>query len=671
MKLQIKSLSLCNFKGATAQTISLNGEDASIFGANATGKTTVMDAFIWLLFGKDSSDAKDFNIKTILPDGGVMHKADHYVEAVLVVDNMDQTLRRTYREKWTTKRGQAENECSSHETVYEINGVPMKAGDYSKFVAGIMNESIFKVITNPVYFNERLKWQDRRELLIKLAGNIDTTQIQKDHAEILREMNGAKLSDFKTQIAALKKKAKDEKVQCQPRISEQQMSLPGDQDWLFIEHEIATLTQEVAEIDQILQQSSKGSQKAIDERQQLMVKKAANNHKINAILIDEQNRLDERVREYRQKISKAKDEIGALQNKKDSILNNRSYLNHEIEGYKGQLVKYNEFIQSCREEWIRINSTAFSFDDSQTVCSACGQLLPEHDIEVRKQHLESTFVAAKAKKLNQAVAEATEYKNQVARLNEQIKQLEAKRDSLDDDSMIDSLLEEKNEYLNDLLSLKECSHEELKQKVYELPEVQRMLKENSDIDTTLTTPLRQPDNDPQRIADLNMAKASKLDQIKAKHILLSSRELRDKGLARISEISKREKELAQEIARLEGLEFAIMDYTKASIANIENAINRKFKMVRFKMFDQQLNGGETECCETIVNGVPWNDLNTASRINAGLDIINAFSKYFDSYAPIFIDNRESISNILPMETQVISLVVSPDHKQLTVFTNPN
>ena len=663
MNLQIKSLTLCNFKGAKTQTIHLDGKNADIFGANATGKTTLMDAFIWLLFGKDSSDAKDFNIKTILPDGSVMHKADHYVEAVLIVDNMEQTLRRTYREKWTTKRGQVESECSSHETVYEINGVPMKAGDYSKFVAGIINEAIFKVITNPVYFNERLKWQDRRELLIKLAGNIDTTQIEKDHVEILRAMNGAKLADFKTQIAALKKKVKDEKVQCQPRISEQRMSLPADQDWAVIEHEIATLTQEVAEIDQILQQSSKGSQKAIDDRQKLMVRKADNNRKISKYQMDVQADLDDQSRRHQSRISAAKDEINTLQNKINSIKNAEESYKKQIEMMQANIERLNSNIAKCREEWKSVNSQTFVFDENLTVCPACKQKLPDSDIESRRTHLEANFIAEKKSLLDETVKTANGYKESIAKLTETIATLKKQSEELEDASMIESIIEEKKEALNALMHTPVVV-----ENFRSLPEVWALMEDNATIDEELSKPLCVEGYDPQRIADLNATKASKQEQIKAKHILLSSRELREKGLNRIAEIAKREKELAQEIARLEGLEFAIMDYTKASIANIENAINRKFKMVRFKMFDTQLNGGETECCETIVNGVPWSDLNTASRINAGLDIINAFSQYYDTYAPIFIDNRESVTELLPMQSQVISLIVSPENKSLKIQT---
>jgi exonuclease SbcC len=123
-----------------------------------------------------------------------------------------------------------------------------------------------------------------------------------------------------------------------------------------------------------------------------------------------------------------------------------------------------------------------------------------------------------------------------------------------------------------------------------------------------------------------------------------------KGNDRIKELQDQESTLALQLAALEGSEFAIMEFTKAKVDAIERRINGKFRNVRFKMFTQQVNGGEAETCETLVNSngsfVPFPDANNAARINAGIDIINTLCQHYDVYAPIFIDNRESVTKLI-------------------------
>ena len=126
--------------------------------------------------------------------------------------------------------------------------------------------------------------------------------------------------------------------------------------------------------------------------------------------------------------------------------------------------------------------------------------------------------------------------------------------------------------------------------------------------------------------------------------------------------------LNQEKAQLEKIEMLIDKFTFNKITNLENEINSLFEMVKFKMFDEQLNGGIAECCICTIDGVPFSDANTASKVNAGLDVIKTLQTYFEVNAPIFIDNRESVTVLnTGFDMQIINLVVDPEHSQLTVI----
>jgi exonuclease SbcC len=135
---------------------------------------------------------------------------------------------------------------------------------------------------------------------------------------------------------------------------------------------------------------------------------------------------------------------------------------------------------------------------------------------------------------------------------------------------------------------------------------------------------------------------------------------------RIKVLEKEEKDLAQQIANVEKTQFVIERFNKLKIDTLEAKINEKFKFVKFKMFENQINGGEIECCKALIEGVPFSDANTASKINAGLDIINTLCEFYQVTAPIFIDNRESVVDVIAIESQLINLIVSGEDKKLRV-----
>ena len=125
-------------------------------------------------------------------------------------------------------------------------------------------------------------------------------------------------------------------------------------------------------------------------------------------------------------------------------------------------------------------------------------------------------------------------------------------------------------------------------------------------------------------------------------------------------------QVSKQIADLEQSIFTAESFEKAKSDMVEDKVNELFKVVRFRMFTKQINGGIAPDCEILINGVPFSDANTASQINAGIEIINILCSHYSVSAPIFVDNRESCTVIIPTKSQLINLVVSPEHKVLTI-----
>ena len=200
MDIRINRLLLQNFKGVKSLEINADGANLKIYGYNATGKTTVFDAFTWVLFGKDSLGRSDFGIKTQDENGKVIHNLEHSVEVELAIDDSILTLKKVYAEKWTKKRGSAEAEFSGHETKYFINEVPSTKKEYEQKIAMYIDENLFKTITNPLYFNEHLKWQDRRAILLSLCeGNMSDNDMlarSSEFSPLLDELKGRTVQEY-------------------------------------------------------------------------------------------------------------------------------------------------------------------------------------------------------------------------------------------------------------------------------------------------------------------------------------------------------------------------------------------------------------------------------------------------------------------------------------------
>ena len=135
---------------------------------------------------------------------------------------------------------------------------------------------------------------------------------------------------------------------------------------------------------------------------------------------------------------------------------------------------------------------------------------------------------------------------------------------------------------------------------------------------------------------------------------------------RIGELEEEQKEVGQKVADQEKMLFLLEQFIRSKMLRISDSINQHFEMVDFLLFKMQLNGGMTETCECMYNGVPYSSLNAAAKIQCGLDIIRSLSKLYDVYCPVFIDNRESCTKIPDMNCQTISLYVDENCKELKV-----
>jgi len=255
-KIKLISLRLKNFKGLKEYEVKPEGNNLSISGDNATGKTTIYDGFIWLLFGKDSSYNTNFGLKTYDKDNNTIHGLEHEVEGILDISGKKMTLKKIYKEKWTKKKGEAERTLTGHETECFINEVPVKAGEYSTHIEKLLDEEIFKLITSVTYFNQQMHWTDRRTLLMDIVGYLTDEEIideDKELKPLLEVLEQRTLEDHKKYVKSQKKKYNKLIESIPTRIDEINRGLPelaDNIDYKSLEKEKKDLSIKIDEIDE-------------------------------------------------------------------------------------------------------------------------------------------------------------------------------------------------------------------------------------------------------------------------------------------------------------------------------------------------------------------------------------------------------------------------------------
>jgi DNA repair exonuclease SbcCD ATPase subunit len=668
--IQIKKISLINFKGLRNQEITFD-KTTSIFGDNGTGKTTIFDAFTWMLFGKDSTDRKDFEIKTLDKNNLVIPQIEHEVSAILLVDGEEISIKRILKENWVKKRGSLESEFSGNVTDYYWNEVPMQQKEFQTKVGQILDETVFKMITNPLAFNS-MKWQDRRNALIQIAGEISDNELAAGNTEyekLLEQLTqGKTLEDYRKQIAASIKKAKEDLKAIPTRVDEVTRSMPEEQDFKALKSDLDSKAITLEKLDAEIANANTAFQSKLDavkadkvkinnlESELEAIEKTARNEACNTTNPDNES-FEKSKRLYEEKKSELSGYEGSLQ----TLQSNRSSLSLQITSVKSKM-------DAKRNEWTTVNAETFVFDDSNCACPTCKRDYPAGDIEVTKSELKTNFEENKRKRLSEINTSGASLKAECENLESELKAIEeriAKGESYIANAKLElQKLKDDFDYQTEQLNKGGVSSDDIESLVNASLASNGVYQEKLIMLDGLKSSLKEmPEVDNSELVAKRKELVWEMDLIKSQ---LQNETQINAVKERISALHKEETFLAQQIADVEKTQFVIENFNKLKIDTLEQRINSKFSFVKFKMFQTQINGGEIECCDALIDGVPFSDANTASKINAGLDIINTLCEFHQVTAPIFIDNRESIVQLINTESQVVNLIVSEVDKKLRV-----
>lgn len=640
----LHKLILQNFQGGTFR-LDADGADADVYGANAAGKTRLASAFSWLLFGKDSLGRADFQIKNLDSTGEQEHGLDHAVEAVLSVNGKTATLKKVYRELWTKKRGSAERTFTGNTVDHFIDGVPSQEKEYKAYVAELAgDESVFRLLTSPTAF-PALHWQKQRALLLEVCGDLTDRQVIESDSKLMplvEILTNRSLEDHRKVIAARRSEINKQLEQLPVRIDEVRRGLP-DVSGLHrpaVEAEVQTLEAKLNDEKLRLQGIDTGG------------RIAALTKELNAIDSELSNLQNKHYLSNMEKVTKLNQQLREMTAEVEDGMRKFNAVSDEIERKQKQMETNQTLMASLRQRWGYINSETFH-DTTEDVCPACGQSLPSDRVQEAREKALAAFNEDKAERM-----QAIQVKGKG--LADENKNLQAAIDRFKDSCPSVDLREDE---LKSLIAARDAA-KAFAEDYANVEGRQEILEKKAVAESALRIAK-------DSVADDRSAVTEEIEGIAA--MLKEAREKADRfvrreaGEKRIEELKAEEKKLAKEFEELEKQLFLCESFVKTKVRLLTERINAKFEFVRFKLFNQLVNGGIEDCCVLTINGVPYDSgLNSAARTQGGLDIVRTLQAHYGIAPVVWIDNRESCTEIPGMGCQVISLYVSPEDRVLRV-----
>ena len=535
--------------------------------------------------------------------------------------------------------------------------MPKKAGEYTSFISGLCDETVFRTITNPAYLPS-MKRDQLRSLLFQMAGEVTDTDIagdDKDLKELLDLVTGKTIAELLEQTKAEKTRIKHELDGLPARIDELQRTMPEAEDWDALASMIAHHEGKIEEIDQQLEDAAKAVEAANARRIQLTQDIA--NKKTERAKLENDIRV-QAMADYNRQMQKRQE----LKSRHDALGFSIANLRNSMASFEAEMHRWQEFQEECkanleelRQQWYGINAEAFVLDEDKLVCPTCGRRLEEDAIATRTEEMQARFNADKAARLTTNQKQGMALKAQMQQNQTNIDTHNAK---IKDIGIQIARLEEQQKAL---------ASDPLYTAVIEKPDTDHAVLCSVEIDALNDEIRRMEMKLPEAVkpADQTELKASRqrfVSQLQDLRTALYKKQHIDHINARIDELTTRQRELAQLLADRERVESWIDKFNKRKVELVEDKINALFAIVRWKMYRPLINGGEEPVCIPMINGVDYRDANAAARMNAGLDIINAFCQHHGVYAPIFVDNAEGVNQLLPTASQMIRLVVTNEPK---------
>lgn len=663
MRITIRKLSMINFKCFKDFSIDLDAQVTNISGDNGTGKTTIADAISWCLFGKDTQNRSQFDIKYHDLDGDTIPKAAVEVSLTIDCDGIEHTIIRKLKEKWQTRRGETTEEFKGNYTEYSVNGNLMSQAEYSAFISKLINENVFRAITNPTYFLSQ-KWQDQRVFLSQMVGHIGNEEVAGQDERFANLLTILVQEDITTHLKHIGFKVNEikKKIEQIPvRLEELNKAMPEvERTKEEIFEDISSKTRDLNDTQVKINAIKQGNTASVVKSELNRKLDFANKRKREM----EQSAAN-REKECREQARLHIEERDADIMRENNLIRN---LNASIDSDKLKIEKAQESIKyyetaktEIKKEWnekvnIKINP---KISENDRLCPLCGQEMPEEKLFERINQIKEEAERKRIETREMLLIRIGEVNNQIKIAEKTIEESET---SIADKNAKLAEEEKRLEHIKDTPDLDVKTYEEF---LAENPNYQKVMDEIKELEDKLeNAPI--PEDNSGKLRELQETHDNLNSEITFLQSELAKYDQRERVQKLIDNANNDHKNLAEQLASLQRDEDLAKEFSEKADNLLEEKVNKHFQIVKWKMFRQMINGNKESYCECYVDNTAYHDtLNSAAKLNAGLDIIRTLCKLYNSYAPIVIDNAESTNKILGTDSQQIRLYVSNDYS-LTV-----
>lgn len=641
--IKLKSITLINFKGVKFYSGNFDSLNCTVQADNRIGKTTLLDAYNYLLIDKNSQYESDFSIKTLDINGEVIHNLNHEVSAVFDIDGKEISLRKVYNEVWQKKRSSGVETLTKHETTCYFNGV--NTGTISEYQKNIRDnfgdEEILKLVTSPMYFASR-HWTKRRSILIDMAGGIDPCIVFAGNNRMLdtyERIKKAPVPDrYPAELSAKIKAIKEEREKIPVKIEEIDVLTPEPENWDALQTQIkdieASIDSKMREKNSILE----SDKEELKRQQGIQNQIFSLQEQISAIYSKQKDVFMadyyKNLANYRSKKSEVEKIIITLKDLGEKLLSLKNQ----------KSVEENE-LNRLREQYKQINASEFVAPEDNSICPITKSNYCIEALVAKKEEAHNHFKEQKAKNLEANIAAGSAKKNKIQEIDSQILEIESKLDEISKE--------------DHTLPIEPILPEYIQTPTDEILELEEQIK-------NLTIDKQPKDIDIQAKERYDSEITSLQSQLPDLRKRLGKKDIIATNNARKKQLLEQDKTLSQGLTNLEKEQDDYLDYNKEYMESVNNIVSKHFKYIKFKMFNQLINSSLEDTCEIIYDGTPYPDCNTERKINAGLDIINAISNYYGISATVWIDNAETVSEFITTKAQTIRLEKVRGINELTI-----
>ena len=646
MRMILKSLHMENFKGIKSLDVNFSNK-TSIKGQNAVGKTTIFDAFTWLLFNKNSAGEEKFNVRPLDKDGNRIDNVEIKVVGVIEVDGKEVELSKVQKQNWVKKRGTDTVTLQGNVNSFEIDGYPKSEAEFKAYISGLaQSEEMFKMLTNPQYFSS-LKWKEQRDILMKLVEDVSDVELAKTDSKydpLIAELAKApSTDDIRTKFSKALSEWKKKQAEIPVRIDEAEKS-KIDVDVAEQELLKADLERKIEALEDLIAKSDVRIDEMRSEEMHCQFEMSAIAQTMNNELSSKKREIEKHKYEHEEKLE---DIRFSIENAKNSVDSNKRTISEQTLR-KAELAKrYKE------EKEKKFDDSKWVFDESTTVCSLCGQRLPEDKIESlradfsqRKADAIEAFNEEHAKTLAMIVDDGNACAEMIKKLTENNEELEntintLKLNEAEEIEIIKGIDEQISKIPEFADYMQNAEYAKLKAKQ------DKLLADIAELESNGADKVVEDAKVDKEKLKSQLDEVNKVIAQAANNVMIDDR---------IETLRDEQKEIGQKVADQEQMLYLLEEFIRFKLNKVSESINSHFKTVNFKLWEMQLNGGMKDCCECTVNGVGYSDLNNGHRILAGLDIIRSLSELYGVSVPIFVDNAESITSNYTSDSQLVLLI---------------